>query len=256
MDAPSGDAQILSKARACLNQGDFPCAKTHYQKLSSNLADIAASEQAFAVIEQYGITIGVFFKAIVGMSGTGGFGNAISIISTAISENAATTYRPGEAARIAIFDAYQLHLSITEPNLKAFVKFLTSMALSAELLAEDSATGTPTAEDLVNNPTACRAATLDIETGCSENCKKTGSILAYDGADIDMDSTATDISGTASLQMVSAALTAFTNAASGISGDDSSSAAGAASESTGDLAALNAATEGSCFRKTLLTALF
>jgi hypothetical protein len=50
LDSPSGDAQLISAARACFDQGDFACARDNYSKLSDSSADIRASEEAFLAL--------------------------------------------------------------------------------------------------------------------------------------------------------------------------------------------------------------
>ena len=41
LDSPSGEAQLLSAARACFDDGDFACAREFYGKLGSNEDAIA-----------------------------------------------------------------------------------------------------------------------------------------------------------------------------------------------------------------------
>src|SRR3954469_7732827 len=69
-DNPTTDTQLISAARACFDRGDIACAKENYEKLSANNADIAASETAFAMLDENGAGMASFIQAF----GSGGGG--------------------------------------------------------------------------------------------------------------------------------------------------------------------------------------
>ncbi|MBI3534419.1 MAG: hypothetical protein HY072_02890, partial [Deltaproteobacteria bacterium] len=56
IDNPSGDAQLLSAARACFDKGDLACAKDNYGKITGTTdAEYAAAETAFTILEENGV---------------------------------------------------------------------------------------------------------------------------------------------------------------------------------------------------------
>ena len=59
LDKPSGDLQILSRARACFDKADFACAREYYAKLSSSYDDVRASEEAFMILAENGADMGL-----------------------------------------------------------------------------------------------------------------------------------------------------------------------------------------------------
>lgn len=148
MDSPSGDAQLISAARACLNRGDYACALSNYQKVSSAQSDVALSEQAMVVFDQQGASMSSF----IGMSSESTGGGGISKLAEGMTSGA------GQAKRMAIYNAYKSADTITDTDLKNFVKFLGATALSAEILAEAAgADGILAKTDIVQNA-SCTAA--------------------------------------------------------------------------------------------------
>jgi hypothetical protein len=153
-DSPSGDAQLLSAARACFDQGDIACANEYYGQLSTTtLKDTALSEQAFAILDSQGVTMAVFLKVGLG----GGMGpRAISALANELAKGS-----PGSTMREQIFQAFQKANSINEPTVKGFAKFITATSFLAELFAEAAvnAGGARTFEaaDYVATPGTCKA---------------------------------------------------------------------------------------------------
>ncbi len=247
MDSPSGDAQNLSKAEACLNSGDFACATKHYQLLSSTYGDVSYSEQAFSVLSNEGISMGDFLAAVVG-AGNGGIGKALTGLATTLSD-----LTPGETKRKSIYQAYRYHLSITEPTLRALVKLVSSLALAAEILSEEAGGNALTQSDLVNNPSSC-SNSADV---CPSACIKTGTKLAADGAAVDLDADGVTLAGGATLQMLQAAVGAIGDGANSLGTGKtlgSDSVAGNSNEFAQAFGSSLAGTEGgTCYRKLLLS---
>jgi hypothetical protein len=135
IDSPSGDAQIASAARACLDQGDYACALSNYQKLSSADSDITNSESAYAVFDQNGATFGAF------AAGFGNFNNVnIGQGLTVVANSVLSVIYPNGSAATTRYDIYQAFLQykqITDnPSLAAMVEFLGAVAFAGEILAE------------------------------------------------------------------------------------------------------------------------
>jgi hypothetical protein len=86
----------------------------------------------------------------------------------------------GETRRLALYDAYTQHLTITDASLKSFVKFATSLALTAEILAEAaSADGILRKENLIKSRT-CKASAPDLNCELAADCR----ILSTAGSDL------------------------------------------------------------------------
>ena len=144
---PGGDEQLLSKARACLDQGDYDCAMVAYGQVSSDQADVKASEEAYTLLTQYGGG----FKGFATSFGTSPDGKGLSILANQMVSGA------GESKRLAIHQAYKKHEDIkASPSLKNLVRFLGATALAGEILAETAGTdGVFKANDFVKSPTGC-----------------------------------------------------------------------------------------------------
>ncbi len=131
LDNPSGDAQILSAARACFDQGDLACARENYLKLSTAYSEIQAAELAFVTFEENGATMSAFMETI----SQGGSGTAL----TSLAERMA----PGsEAKRLALTTAVKNAVAgiTTNTELRGLVRFLGGVAVAAEVLAEEVGT--------------------------------------------------------------------------------------------------------------------
>lgn len=151
LDKPSSDPQLLSAARAAFDKGNMSEALSLYQKLSADSGDIAKSEQAFLKMTEQGASM----TALVEFIGNKANGTALTKYAEKLSSGA------GETRRLALYDAYTQHLTITDPTLKSFVKFATSLALTAEILAEAaSADGILRKENLIASRN-CKASAPD-----------------------------------------------------------------------------------------------
>lgn len=155
IDSPSGDIQILSAARACLDSGDFACAKNYYNQLSNNDNDIKQSELAYTDLEQIGIGMQQFAAA---------FGNGKNIsIGTALTSlaNSLIAIGPNQALRVRIFNDFANEAQMTSgSSLQALVRFLVGTTFAAEILAEAAVTvgsNQLLQSDIATAPAACSA---------------------------------------------------------------------------------------------------
>lgn len=257
-DGPSGDAQLVSAARAALDRGDFTTASQDYQKLSSAYADIGNSEGAYTVLDQYGSGMGTFATAF-GSGSNVNPGKAITSIANAIG-SAGT---PSAANRVAIFQAFQLSLQITDnTSLTGLVKLLTSFAFLSEMLAEASASpGHFLPSDLVSNPTACLNGG---QAGCTTACVPGNSAVTNGSTanPVAMETaTSAQIGGTLTLSLIQTAIDEIIIAVGQVK--PSGSFSGAISGFTGNTgigdSVINAGDTGgagfgfNCYRYTLLT---
>ena len=152
IDSPSGDTQLASAARACLDQGNFSCANNYYNQLSSNSNDIKQSELAYSDMEQAGIGFQQFAAA---------FGTGVGInIGSAMTNlaNAIIPLGPGAALRVRLYNDFAHETTISDPNIKALVKFLAGISFAAEILAEAAVSAGNTQllkTDIATNPANC-----------------------------------------------------------------------------------------------------
>lgn len=149
IDSPSGDAQALSKARACFDAGDYSCAATHYGKLSSAYDDEHHSEIAFLILDQQGATTAAFMNAIV--NGADNMGKLITTLAVTLN-----TSEKGADKRFQIFQAYKNVDLIQNSKLRGLIRFATSFALLSEIFAEGAnQTGPVKGADLVVDLPGC-----------------------------------------------------------------------------------------------------
>jgi hypothetical protein len=147
LDTPSGDAQILAAARACFDQQDYSCATRYYSQLSSS-SDQAVAEDILATLADNGATAGVFINAVLESSSNGG--KLITKLAGSL-----TAYS-GQTSRISLFHAFQKYSHISNNHLKNLMRFLASLSLISEILAETSThSGIYQSTDLVLDPTHC-----------------------------------------------------------------------------------------------------
>ncbi|MBU6375972.1 MAG: hypothetical protein KGQ59_08260 [Bdellovibrionales bacterium] len=155
IDNPGGDEQYLSAARACFDQGDFDCARENYAKLSGNYAETRAAEEAFLLLTENGASMGVFMETF----GKGGDGSALNDLAEALA--------PGsEAKRLAFQQAYNKFSAAQYASGSAqvqLVRYITSLALTAELLAENiPAGGRLTRNRIVDDGTSCTETSFNV----------------------------------------------------------------------------------------------
>jgi len=148
-DHATSDVQLVSAARAAFDRGDLSTAQDLYQKISDNDQDIRNSESAFLILAQQGATMANLIEFV----GNGAGGTALTKFAEHLVSGS------GETKRLAIYSAFSKFSSIQDTNLQNFVKFATSLALSAEILAESAdSDGVLRKKDIVTDPSTCKAA--------------------------------------------------------------------------------------------------
>jgi hypothetical protein len=128
IDNPSGDAQILSAARAAFDQGDIADARELYGKLAGN--QIAISELIFVDLDACGANIGAFGSALA--NGTDSAGSILTILGERMAPAHSTT------CFATLLAAYKASLNLTDPNVKGFTGFLAALAIAGEVLANNT----------------------------------------------------------------------------------------------------------------------
>jgi len=243
VDKPSGDEQILSKARACFDQADYDCAREYYAQLSSSYADVRASEEAFMILAENGATMADFMETF----GSGGGGAGL----TALAERMA----PGSVAkRLKIQEAYN-KFDYTAPGAstdptKQLVRFVAATALAAEFLSEKITSGNRLLRTMITGSACSSSVACNLPGDTSDYCANAGaSTLLKDGSSTDLVS---DLSGDTDLGHFKEAMTEMYDALQQLvaSGGFSSDAQGLAD--TFRLLNLTTADENKCFRATLL----
>ncbi len=158
LDSPSGDAQLLSAARKCFDEGNFECANEYYSQLSSDQAEIKASESAYVLLDQNGVGMKQFIAAFGSISNTDP-GKAITKLATSIASGGG-----GDTTkRVNMYRALKkIDLITTNTQLKGLVQFLASVAFVAEVLAEKAGASSPILEltqaDITVTPSTCLSA--------------------------------------------------------------------------------------------------
>jgi len=171
MDKPSGDVQLLDAARACLDKGDFTCARDYYQALSNSYLDVKVSETSLTTLEENNI----FFMADLFESLGSGTGGASSVI--ALAETLAARGITTATNRTTIQSTFQNDLAISDSTLKAYSQFISSVAMLSTLLASSvGADGKLTASDLATNATVCKTKDVSSCAAASE-CDNGGGML-------------------------------------------------------------------------------
>lgn len=161
-DSPHGDAQILSKARACFDQGDYGCALEYYGKLAGN--EEARAEEAFVILDQERSGISALVQA-VGLKSGDSVGNILTTMVEKVYSGANFTRRNNLAT------AYAKVGSITNQTLRGFVRFTTAFALAADILAEETdvqVNGTFEKTDYLDTPGSCSAGSCAAGASCSD----------------------------------------------------------------------------------------
>lgn len=200
VDTPTGDAQLLSAARAAFDRGDFAKAADYYSKVSSAASDSSNSESIFLVLAQHGATSAVFLNSI--LDGAEGGGKLITKIANALSSSKNTT----EKDRLAILHAYQKTTLINSLQVKGLVQFVSALSMLGELFGEIASTqGNLKQSDLVSNPILCKASP-PAGCGASSNDKMPTGTTSISSM---LNATDNQFSGDANLYMVNAAIAAL-----------------------------------------------
>ncbi len=206
IDSPSGDAQFLSLARACFDQGDVDCANKYYGKISGTTeAETAAAEEAFTILDKNGATMGALMQSL----GSGKGAEALNKLTELLKPGA------GEAKRLSIFDAYKKVDAITvNKELKGLVRFMSAFSMAAEILAEyTNDDGILRKTDLAKDPTVCKSTDAAVCFGAAACAPPSGNKIPYVAGDITITSASTaDLSGAASLKMFNGTMGAINTA--------------------------------------------
>jgi hypothetical protein len=148
LDSPSGDPQVYSAGRSCLDQGNYSCALAEFKALSSSSSDNQAADSAFTILAQNGAGSGVLIQ---------NFGTGVNNVGAAFNSFVADFPNASTTLRASIYTAYQQVQNMT-PNtpLRGLVRFVSATAFLAEVLAEGaSTTGTLKQMDIAVSPSAC-----------------------------------------------------------------------------------------------------
>ena len=253
IDKPSGDTQLLSAARACLDTGDYACAQTNYQALSSAQNDVKISEQELTTLAQQNIFS--ISDLISTLGGSFGSGSSLALLTGVIASRGKTD----GATRTALQAAYAADQNINDVNLKAFTQFLAAYAMLNQILASAVQNGTSLAQsDIVKNPSGC----ANLAVGAC--ALDTTLCVAPTGSGL-LDSTATEVTDLAHAANWSGPPTlakvfySLTGAAAGITQLKPSGATGifkAINTLNSSFAQFSAAHLYACERQALLTTLF
>jgi hypothetical protein len=148
VDSPTSEAQLLSGARACLDNQDYECAAELYGKLAESQPDLANAELAYSILEKNGAGFGEFAAA---------FGSSPDPSGLNKLANSMAAKGASQSRRLALYDAYAAGLKMTAgTSQRSLVLFLSSAAIAAEILAEAAGSDAQiTKSDLVANATSC-----------------------------------------------------------------------------------------------------
>lgn len=130
MDTPSGDAQVLAKARACFDEGDFNCARDYYGKLSSAQNDVRLMEDTLAGLAQDGLFLMSDFISSLG-SGNGSGASITTMVNTLAARGKTAT-----SLRESLRQKYNQASAITQTDLRAFTQFIVAYTLFSQVLAQ------------------------------------------------------------------------------------------------------------------------
>lgn len=170
LDSPSGEAQLLSKGYACLDQGDAACATEAFAAVAPGNERVEAAE-AFAILDGRSMGIREFISAFDLKNPSGG---------KALTNLANTLARAGQntaATRQAFHEAFLKTQNITTQNqLRGMVRLVSAIGIAATTLAVDAGSdATFLPADLVDDPTNCNVGSC----GAGGTCLSAGSGLTY-----------------------------------------------------------------------------
>lgn len=242
LDNPSGDEDLLSAARACLDQGDYECARRYYEQLSADSNDSMHSELAFTTLDENAIGLSGILSALGGGNISGG--KLFTLLANHIGTTASTEKRS------ALYGAFKRTQYINGSQMRGLVRFITSITLLSHLLAEVRGNGglaTFDKGDIVSNEESCKNSAL---ANCSTNC----SALLPAGTVISNAFETSNFTGSVNLSMISALVSQISTALNSellASGKFSSGSLSFASQLSNPLYAPS--TSPACFSYLLIT---
>ncbi|MBU6154018.1 MAG: hypothetical protein KGP28_06925 [Bdellovibrionales bacterium] len=199
LSSPSNDEQHLVAARACLDRNDYPCALDHYRALSDSLSDIKINETSLAQLGQ--AQVFSFSDLITSLGTSLGNGKTFSSMAELIARrNVATS-----ASRVLIQQTYANNdqISLQNPKLKAFSKFISALAMFNTVLASAAGPdGVLTASDIASGGIACATDATPTLVACGSTAN------LPDGGNNPIMSASANWSGTPALDMLFNALNA------------------------------------------------
>jgi hypothetical protein len=174
MDSPSGDAQLLSAARACFNDGDLTCAREYYAKVSNDNTSIRESELAFIKLEENGAGMAAFAEAFGGGFG----GEGINRLARSIWLSNSTELATRRTNITAVYDAATV-TNIPDAQMRALVQFAASTAVMGVVFAQHSGNGTLSKSEIVASATGCAAQNCAVHPDCNAGLPDTsGTVMA------------------------------------------------------------------------------
>ena len=176
LSSPSNDQQLLSAARAAMDQGDYAKAASYYQQLSNTYSDQKISELTFNTLAGNNIF------TIADLVGSLGSGNGGVSTITNIAQLLAGRGKTDGTTRVAIQGTYVSNAGIVNADLKNFMQLFSAVAMIEEELANAvGSDGVLTASDLVVNPAACKGDTI-VTSLADANCNIPGTNTLNDTA--------------------------------------------------------------------------
>lgn len=248
LSKPADDQQYLLAARACLDQGNYECALANYNSLSSAYNDVKIDEIALTVLAQDNI---FSMKDLISSLGTStGSGASFAFMANGLASRGVKS----AAIRTTIQTLYLSGNSIVNPKIKAFSQFITSLAMFNEILANAVQGTTLQSSDLAANGPQCKAlAAGACVANASGYCSApAGTQFTYNAGDTSDITSATAVSGTATIQKLVNAAAAATSQLSNLTGKSSNFSGVVAA-----IQALNTLPAGGepCARQLLITTL-
>ena len=147
VDSPSGDAQNLSAANKCFDDGDLECARKYYEALSPDYGDIKQSGLAFVLLDENHAGMKDFIAAF----GNGAGAEGVTLLANSMSLNGA-----GAVTRGNIQAALLMSKTITSTKLSSLVLFVAAASMVAEVLGETAgSSGNLLQSQIANTPGAC-----------------------------------------------------------------------------------------------------
>jgi hypothetical protein len=207
-DKPSGDAQLLSAARAAFDNGDFVSAQKYYSQLSNADADVRTEEEAILVFAQNGASMAQFMNFVGNVTDLDA-GKAITIFANTMTPTA------GLASRLAMWNAWQTYKNISNTDIQFFVEFVGALSIAEEILAEAAGgASTLTQNDIVTTSTSCSTTSCTTNASCGPPTN--GQLSEGPADDITMTAPSNAVPTSRNLfDMINAAETALQNLSQG-----------------------------------------
>jgi hypothetical protein len=252
IDKPSGDAQLLAGARACLDSGDYVCARERYNALSSSMNDIRLSELAFTTMaESQVFSIRDLIDTLGSNRGDGKTFARLAEVIAARGQSAASV-------RGTLQSTYASASGIGSTELRAFTQFLVALSTFNQVLSSAvGADGLLTPNDIAgtstttgaSNPCIVAAGTCNADPACAASAGISNTV-----GDVTDLSTASGWTGAASMGKLQAAASDASIALGNLGGSSSLQGILNSMKELDDL--LGAAATDGCKRQVIIQILF